>query len=201
MALEKKKKEAEAKAKKSLAKKKPVKTPVKRLQEEIKQDAADEIEANAGSELISNKKVVYIEIDDEVTAVYDKVKAVKSKHVYIVAPKRSIIFQSIVNLKILNRKAEDEGKKIYLITNDKNGIHLGQKVGIAVYDKAGDDGRPALFNTELNDERLRITPLRATVNEVEDEAPTRLAERKLSISEILRKSKRGTAIDISKIDT
>lgn len=201
MSLEKKKKDDETKAKKSLTKKKPLKTPVRKLQEEIKQDSSDEIEAIEESEVVSSKKVVYLEIDDEVTVVYDKVKAIKSKHVYIVAPKRSIIFQSIVNLKILSRKAADEGKKIYLITNDKNGIHLGQKVGISVYNKAGSDGKPALFNTELNDERLRITPLRATVNEIEDEAPMRLTERKLSISEILRKSKRGGAIDVTRIDS
>lgn len=151
------------------------------------------------AEVVSSKKVIYVEIDDEVTVVFDKVKAVKGKHVYIVVPKRSILFQSVVNLKILKRKSEDDDKKIYLVSNDKNGIHLAQQIGIEVYNKANNEGRPALFSTEVDDERLRITPLRATVNEIEDEAPTRQTERKLSISEILRKAKGKKSLDVSRI--
>jgi hypothetical protein len=133
------------------------------------------------------KRIIYAEIDDEVTVLSDKIKELKGPHVYIVVPKRSILFQSVVNLKILKRKASDDNKKIYLVTNDKNGIHLAQKVGVEVYNKANSEGKPALFSTEVDDEKLRITPLLATVNSVEEETPTRLKERKLSISEILKK--------------
>lgn len=171
---------------------------LEKLQEEVKRDAANEIADTTESEIISAKKVIYIEIDDEVTAVFDKVKAIKGNHVYIVVPKRSILFQSIVNLKILKRKAEDDHKKIYFITNDPNGIHLAIKIGIPVYNKTTSEGKPALFSTELNDERLKITPLKASVNAVEEETPTRLSERKISISEILRKTK-NKKVTVSKI--
>jgi hypothetical protein len=166
----------------------------KKKEEKVPQDIAEDITEKTDeetSEEISKKKVVYIEIDDEVTVVYDRLKSVRSKHVYIVAPKRAILFQSVVNLKILKRKADEDGKTIYLITNDSNGIHLAQKVGITVYNKSNGDGSPALFSTELSDERLRITPLRATVNSVEEATPTRLKERKISISEILRSRRNG----------
>ncbi len=186
-----------AKKKKKASPKK--KDQVKKVQEEIKKDAGSEVSQKA--EVVSTKKVVYIEIDDEVTAVYDRIKALRGKHVYIVAPKRSILFQSVVNLKILKRKTEDDDKKIYLITNDKNGVHLAQKIGITVYNKADNDGKPGLFSTELDDDRLRITPLRASVNEIEEQAPTRMTERKISISEILRKRKGKNSIDVSKIGT
>lgn len=146
-------------------------------------------------ELISKKKIIYIEIDDEVTAVYDKIKNLRTKNVYIVAPKRSILFQSIVNLKILNRKAADLGKNIALITNDPNGVYLSQSVGIQVYDKASSEGGPAIFSTDLGDEKLRITPLKASVNSIEEDAPTRLTEKKISISEILG-ARRGRKKDL-----
>lgn len=158
-----------------------------------------EEEISDKGEVISVKKVAYAEIDDEVTVIHDKIKGISAKHVYLVVPKRAILFQSIVNLKILKRKAEDSGKKIYLITNDKNGIHLAQKVGIEVYNQAS-QGAKALFSVEPNDERLRITPLKASINAVEDETPTRLTERKISISEILRKSKSGKEVDVTKIN-
>ena len=137
-------------------KKKSEKSDIKKLQDSVKQETSNEVELNDKSESVSSKKVIYIEIDDEVTAVYDKVKDINKKHVYIVAPKRSILFQSIVNLKILKRKAEDDKKKIYLVTNDSNGIHLAQKTGITVYSKAT-EGKPSIFSTEINDEKLRIT--------------------------------------------
>lgn len=146
------------------------------------------------------KKIIYAEIDDEVTTVYDKIKGAKSKEIYIVFPKRSVIFQSIVNLKILKKKAESHGKTIFFVTNDKNGIYLASAVGITVYDKAT-EGKPSLFSTESGDEKLRITPLKASVNSVEEDTPTRAKERKLSISELLRKDKNKTNIDVTKLTT
>lgn len=156
---------------------------------EAEKDKNAPAEEETAAESVPSKKVIYAEIDDEVTVLSDKINSVPGKHVYIVVPKRAILFQSVVNLKILKRKAADEKKKIYLVTNDKNGIHLAQKTGIEVYNKANSEGKPALFSTEVDDERLRITPLLATVNSVEESVPTRLKERKLSISEILKKGK------------
>ncbi len=179
-------------------KKKSKKDDVEKLQNEVKQDASNEVGSTEEAELVSSKKVIYIEIDDEVTAVYDKVKNINKKHVYIVAPKRSILFQSIVNLKILKRKAEDDKKKIYLVTNDSNGIHLAQKTGITVYSKTT-EGKPSIFSTELNDDKLRITPLKASINSIEEDSPTRLTAKKLSISEILRKRKDGKSMNVSRI--
>lgn len=156
---------------------------------------------NEKAEEVSAKHVVYTEIDDEVTVVYDKVKATNGKYIYIVVPKRAILFQSVVNLKILKRKAEDDHKKIFLITNDKNGIHLAQKIGMEVYDKANSEGKSAFFSSESDDERLRITPLKASVNAVEDDTPTRLTEHKLSIGEILKNIKGKKTVDVTKIKT
>lgn len=146
-------------------------------------------------EVIPRKKVIYIEIDDEVTSVFDKIRNLQSKNVYIVAPKRSIIFQSVVNLKILRRKAEDLDKTISLITNDPNGIYLAESLGIQVYDKANGDGQPAIFSTENGDDKLRITPLTASVNAIEEDTPTRLSEKKISISEIIG-NRRGKKTDV-----
>lgn len=179
--------------------KKPKKDDVAKLQDEIKQDFSDELENAADGEVISKKKVIYIEIDDEISTVYEKLGNLKSRHVYIVVPKRAVIFQSIVNLKILKRKAQDDGKTIYFITNDKNGIYLAQELGITVYDKINTDGKPSLFSTELNDDKMRITPLKAAVNAVTENAPTRLMEKKLSISEILRKKRGKKSVEISRI--
>ncbi|MEK7673566.1 MAG: hypothetical protein AAB373_06830 [Patescibacteria group bacterium] len=163
-----------------------------------KQTNQDDEELSVTTASVSTKKVIYAEIDDEVTAIYDRFKNITGKQIYIVVPQRAILFQSIVNLKILKRKATDDGKTLFLITNDKNGIHLAQKIGIEVYNKAY-EGKSALFAAESSDERLRITPLKASINSIEEEAPTRLVERKLSISEILSKVKHSKDLTFAKI--
>ncbi|MBU1151244.1 baseplate J/gp47 family protein [Patescibacteria group bacterium] len=181
--------------------KKKNKDDVAKLQEEVKQDASDEVSVADESEIVSTKKVVYAEIDDEVTSVFDKLKKITASHIYIVVPKRALIFKSIVNLKILKRKAKDLKKTIYFVTNDDNGIYLASRLGITVYDKVNGEGKPSLFSTEINDEKLRITPLKASVNAAQEETPTRMAEKKISISEILRrgKDKAKNAVNISRL--
>lgn len=140
------------------------------------------------------KKVLYIEIDDEVTGIYDKLKSLKMKNVYIVVPKRAIIFQSIVNLKILKRKAEDLEKNIYIITNDQNGMHLARQIGLSVYDKLEGHEHPSLVSGKF-EEPHDITPLKASINTLDDEAPTRRNEKKFSISDMVKRGdKKGFSI-------
>ncbi len=134
-----------------------------------------------------NKKIIYIELDDELTTVYEKVKEAKGSEVYIVCPKQALLFQSIVNLKILQKKATKLKKAIFLVTDDKNGTHMAAKLGIEVYNKEDRDGAPRIFSPESGDERLMMTPLKASVNAASEEAPTRLTERKISISQILKR--------------
>jgi len=154
------------------------------------------------SKSVTRRKVIFVEIDDEITQIYDRIKTVGVKHVYLVVPKRAIIFQSVVNLRILERKAEDSGKKISIITNDKNGIYLAQRIGMDVYNDVTTDGKPAIFSAESNDDKLKITPLKAVVNSVDDVAPTRLKEKKISITDILRKkNSKKKVLNVSKLSS
>lgn len=170
---------------------------------EENEDEKEESELNEDEELeektVSKKRVIYSEIDDEVTAVYDKIRPLKAKYIYIVVPKRAVLFQSIVNLKILKKKTETDGKVVHFITNDKNGIYLAQQLGITVYDRPNNEGKPSLFSAEQEDDKLRITPLRATINAVDETAPTRLTEKKISISELLKNRRGKKRVTISSI--
>lgn len=161
----------------------------------------ESIEETQETEDPKTKKVIYIDIDDEVTAVFDKVHKTPADNIFIVVPKRAAIFQSIVNLKILKRKAGEEKKKISFITNDTNGIYLANQLGIDVFDKTKHGDNPSLVVTDLADDSLRITPLKASINSIEDDAPTRITEKKVSISEILRKNRGKKTLNISAIDS
>lgn len=63
-----------------------------------------------------NKDVIYIDVDDDITAIISKVKASNEKIVALVPPKRIGILQSAVNLRLLMRSAEQSDKRVVLIT-------------------------------------------------------------------------------------
>jgi hypothetical protein len=137
------------------------------------------------------RKMLYVEIDDEVTTIFDRIKNLKHKNVYLVVPKRAVIFQSIVNLKILKRKAEDIEKNIYIITNDRNGVHLATKIGLAVYDRLEGHEHPSLVDGKFKeDQQQNITPLKASINTLDDDTPMRRTEKKFSISDLIHRGQK-----------
>lgn len=78
------------------------------------------------------KEVVYVDHDDEITSVIDKVEATKQKVVAIVLPKRFTTLQSIVNMRLLKRGAESASKNVVLITSEKALLPLAGAAGIHV---------------------------------------------------------------------
>lgn len=65
-----------------------------------------------------NKDVIYIDVEDDITAVIGKVKDAKEKIVALVPPKRIGVLQSAVNLRLLARAAEQSGKRLVLISSN-----------------------------------------------------------------------------------
>lgn len=80
----------------------------------------------------STKDTIYIDIDDEITAVIDKVHASKHKILALVLPKRATVLQSIVNMKLLKRTADESKKRIVLITSEASLMPLAGAVGLHV---------------------------------------------------------------------
>jgi cell division protein FtsL len=78
------------------------------------------------------KDTVYIDVDEEITGIIDKIKESDHKVVALVLPKRASVFQSIVNLKLLKRSAEKEGKNIVLITSESSVLPIAGAVGLHV---------------------------------------------------------------------
>jgi hypothetical protein len=65
-----------------------------------------------------NKDVIYIDVEDDITAIIGKVKDSKEKIVALVPPKRIGILQSAVNLRLLERAASHSNKRLVLISNN-----------------------------------------------------------------------------------
>lgn len=65
------------------------------------------------------KDVIYVDVDDEITSIIDKVESAENKVVALVLPKRAASLQSTVNMKLLKRSADSADKNVVLITSEQ----------------------------------------------------------------------------------
>ena len=79
------------------------------------------------------KDVIYIDVEDDITAIIGKVKSSKSSIVALVPPKRIGVLQSAVNLQLLARLAEKDSKRLVVITGNQAlaGLAASAKIPVA----------------------------------------------------------------------
>jgi len=78
-------------------------------------------------------EIIYLEPDEEITSVIDKMKQTKGRLLGFVVPRDATILQSVVNLRLLQKEANNLEKEISIITTDKIGRNLASQVGLNVY--------------------------------------------------------------------
>jgi len=79
------------------------------------------------------EKIIYLDSDEEITSVLDKVKKAESAQLILVVPKGATLIQSLVNLKLLVKKASEWKKTVALVTADRTGRNLASLAGLTVY--------------------------------------------------------------------
>jgi hypothetical protein len=80
----------------------------------------------------TDKDTIYVDVDDEITGIIDKVKNSNGKVVALVLPKRATVFQSIVNMKLLKRAVDSSKQNVVLITAEAGLLPLAGAAGIHV---------------------------------------------------------------------
>ena len=78
------------------------------------------------------KDVIYIDVEDDITAIIGKLKASKHKIVALVPPKRIGVLQSAVNLRLLARSATQHDKRLVIISGNHALGSLAASAGIPV---------------------------------------------------------------------
>ena len=82
--------------------------------------------------MAASKDTIYIDNEDEITAVIEKVINATHKVVALVLPKRATVFQSPVNMKLLKKKKKNASKSLVLITSDKGILAIASVSGVHV---------------------------------------------------------------------
>jgi hypothetical protein len=80
----------------------------------------------------------YIDIDEEITSIVERMRKSRTNEVVMVVPKRALLIQSIVNLRLLKKEADGLGLTLMIVTQDKLGKLLIEKAGILVQQKIDD---------------------------------------------------------------
>ncbi|QQR54873.1 hypothetical protein IPG41_06885 [Candidatus Peregrinibacteria bacterium] len=138
---------------------------------------------------VSKKKILFVQIDEEITGVFTKLEKLPYKEIYLVVPKRAVLLQSVVNLKILKQKLEEIEKSIAIITNDPNGMKLALQAELKVFDQWDLGNEISIEKEERDPNSALLKPIAATQNDVEENLPSRLPKRKASIFEVVRDMK------------
>lgn len=130
--------------------------------------------------------MIFVQIDEEITTVFERVSPLPYKEIYLVVPRRAVLLQSVVNLKILKQKMEEAEKVLAIITNDANGMKLALQAEIKVFDEWNVEGVTSQIKEERDPETALLKPIAATQNEVEENSPSRLPKKKSSIFDVVK---------------
>lgn len=78
------------------------------------------------------KDTIYVDVDEEITGIVGKIQNSQKDIVALVLPKRASVLQSIVNMKLIKRTAEQNDKKVVLITSESRLLPLAGASGLFV---------------------------------------------------------------------
>jgi len=129
-------------------------------------------------------KTLYIDIDEEITSIIDRVRKAEAKEVIIVAPKNAMLLQSIVNLRLLKKEADRRKKQLLIITQDKVGKKLIEKAGILAQAKKGKD---IYLNAEPDEETYEPLYSREA-GEIKEELEKENENREIGSSDFFEKT-------------
>jgi hypothetical protein len=83
---------------------------------------------------LPTKETVYIDVDDDVTSIIDKVVSSEAELVAVVMPKRTGSLQSITNMRLLKKASSNAQKKVVLVTKEQSVLPLAGMAGVHIAD-------------------------------------------------------------------
>jgi len=80
-------------------------------------------------------KTIYLDIDEEITSLIDKLRKEKQSEIALVFPNGASLPQSLINLKLLKKQAQELGKKIIIVSTDRISQSLADQAGVKAVSK------------------------------------------------------------------
>jgi hypothetical protein len=91
-------------------------------------------------------QTVYIDVDEEITSILDRVRQETTMDIFLVVPKGAMLLDSIINLKLLKKESEKMGKMVSIVApNDNRAKTMIERAGIKAED----------YNQAMNEQQLQ----------------------------------------------
>ncbi len=138
-------------------------------------------------------KTLYIDIDEEITGIIDKVRSSNESIIALVLPKNAPVFQSLVNLKLLKRAAEAASKKPVLITSNPNVMSIAGVSGMYVAkDLKSKPYIPEVVATNdldsVNEEAIQVDNERVIESLADDQAKNEVTNKSRNNSKVQKQA-------------
>lgn len=123
-----------------------------------------------------NQTVIYLELDDEIITIFERIRKARYKNVVLVIPDRAQILQNLVNLKILSAKTAQLNKILIIVTKDSFGQKLAETAGLTVVPSVRDlqvqkfDSGATQLNSKTKQTKIKQRKLDLASNSRKQEA-------------------------------
>ncbi|MDD5589928.1 MAG: hypothetical protein PHQ47_02005 [Candidatus Portnoybacteria bacterium] len=97
------------------------------------------------------ENIIYIKPEEEITSVVDKLVKSSKKEIFLVIPKGAAIGQSLVNLKLLKREANNLEKVVTIVTDDETLERLAKKTDFLISNALPEERREEV-SVEIEEE-------------------------------------------------
>ena len=111
---------------------------------------------------MTNRKAIYLDVNTDLATALDKLKQIKTEEVLLVIPRGSVIFHSVINLKIIKSEAETMGKILSLVTMDSKGRSMAEKIGIPIFQddtSRGEEEKMEIKDHDSSEEAIPVEPV------------------------------------------
>ncbi|MDD5732042.1 MAG: hypothetical protein PHU42_04075 [Patescibacteria group bacterium] len=110
-------------------------------------------------------KIIYLEPDEEIINIVDRLKSISEKKIALVVPSGAVLISSAINLRLLQEESKKLGKEISMVTTDETGRNIASQLGFTVYENLGDareirikdqeeQERPLIAKKRISEEKL-----------------------------------------------
>ncbi|MCK5332795.1 hypothetical protein KAJ41_02960 [Candidatus Parcubacteria bacterium] len=134
-----------------------------------------------------NENKIIIEIDEEIPSIIDKLSRCASKEVVLAIPRGALVLRSIINLKILKKRAEEINKNISILKIDRSDVDQDQSAGKKetriVSSIVENNNQPLDLNRKINDTSEKRSAYQNNNSQNEDQI------HKVKVFDIVRKVK------------
>lgn len=102
---------------------------------------------------------IFIDLDDEITFVVERIREASADRIVLVAPEGASVISSLVSLKLLSKLVYKHGKSLVIVTLDEVAHKMATKAGIQVLKRVADINEGVWLESENKLRKRGIIPV------------------------------------------